>query len=59
MNVKNTNVYESIRLGEQQHRKFQASWHDEFYNAIKKEFKTIKFRKSAQNLERFKSSIQS
>ena len=41
----NSNVYESLKLGEQQRQQFEASWSGGFYNVIKKEVRTMKFGK--------------
>ena len=40
--VENSNVYESVKLGEQQRQQFEASWSGGFYNVIKKEVRTMK-----------------
>ena len=40
--VQGSNVYESVKLGEQQRQQFESSWPDDFYNVIKKEVKTMK-----------------
>ena len=45
MTVQNSNIYESVKLGEQQRQQFEASWPDGFCNVIKKEVRTMKSEK--------------
>ena len=40
--VENRNVYESVKLSEQQRQQFEAIWPDGFYNVIKKKVTTRK-----------------
>ena len=40
--VENSNVYESVKLGEQQRQQFEDNWPDGFYNVIKNEVRTMK-----------------
>ena len=46
------NAHDSVKIGEQQRKKFEASWPDLFYASIKKEVKTMKIgKKSSKDRE--------
>ena len=40
--VQNSNIYESVKLGEEQRQQSEAKWPDGFSNVIKKEVRTMK-----------------